>query len=149
MNNSFNDFMDDIRDPDPIVKERLIDDDRTDFEKEIDEAIYLSMQDLREIEDLNNKYEEKIIKEHSDETFRREELFKNLLFTLNKLKKFDKEIKSISDILEPIIESYCNQYFDICYLDDKIYNHIFSVLSKIRTEQSAIDALKNIIIIDQ
>ena len=105
MNNEIND--DNIRPPDDVVSEQLLEDTRSNFEKEIDEALYLSFQDMREKEDLSRKYEEQILKDYNEETFKRKQIFEKFLFDLNKISKIDKEIREIYDIIDPIIESYC------------------------------------------
>ena len=146
MNNSFNDTEDNIRPPDEVKSEQLLEDTRSDFEKEIDEAIYLSIQDLREKQEISRKYEEQILKEYNEESNRRKEIFRDFLLSLNKISRFDKEIREIYEIIEPIIDSYCNQYIEICELDEKTYDKIFELLKKIRNNQSAFNLLKEIII---
>ena len=85
------------------------------------------------------------MKDYADETKRRKEIFKDFLFNLNKIGKFDKEVRDIYDILDPIIESYCGQYIQSCELDGETYDKIFDTLKKIRNNQSALNTLKSII----
>ncbi len=146
MDNSFNDTEDNIRPPDEAKMEQLLEDTRSDFEKEIDEAIYLSYQDIREKQELSRKYEEQILKEYNEESNRRRDIFRDFLLSLNKISRFDKEIREIYEIIDPIIDSYCNQYIEICELDEKTYDKIFGLLKKIRNNQSAFNLLKEIII---
>ena len=65
---------------------------------------------------------------------------------MNKLLRFDKDIKEIYEIIEPIIESYCAQYTEIIELDDVTYEKIFKVLGTIRTNKNNIELLKTILI---
>jgi hypothetical protein len=146
MDTSFNDTQDNIRPPDEVRSEQLLEDTRSDFEKEIDEAIYLSYQDIREKQELSRKYEEQILKEYNEETNRRKDIFRDLLQSLNKISRFDKEIREIYEIIDPIIDSYCSQYIKICELDEKTYNKIFGLLKKIRNNQLVFNLLKEIII---
>lgn len=146
MDNSFNDTEDNIRPPDEVRSEKILEDTRSDFEKEIDEAIYLSCQDIREKQDLSRKYEEQVIQEYNDEVNRRKEKFTKFIFDLNRLIKIDKDIKEIYDIIEPIIDSYCLQHLQLCELDEITHGKIFNLLSKIRTDKSAVEILKTIII---
>lgn len=148
-NDSFNDNDDNIRPPDAVVTEQLLQDTRDDFEKEIDEAIYLSYQDIREKQEFNRKYEEQILQEYNEETSRRKQIFEKLRFDLNKLSKIDKETKEVFDISEPIIEAYCSQYINYFKFDIKTYEKIFNLLSKIRTDKNAVEILKTIIILDE
>ena len=45
---------DNVRPPDESKVDQLLEDTRSDFEKEIDEALYLSLQDMRVKQDLRN-----------------------------------------------------------------------------------------------
>lgn len=146
MDTSFNEIEDNIRPPDEVRSERLLEDTRSDFEKEIDEAIYLSYQDTKNQDEIYRKYEEQILQEYNNEVNRRKEIFTKFIFDLNRLIKIDKDVKEIYDIIEPIIDSYCLQYFQECELDEITYEKIFKLLSKIRTDKSAVEILKTIII---
>ena len=147
MDASFNDFdNEEIRPPDEVKRERLIDDNRCEFQKQMDEALYLSLQEIKQQEEISRQYEEKIIKIYNDEIQKRKETFINLLMDLNKLIKFDKDIKEIYEIIEPIIESYCAHYTEIIELDDVTYEKIFKVLGTIRTNKNNIELLKTILI---
>lgn len=136
---------DNIRPPDKVVREQLMQDNRTDFEKEIDEALYLSMEEYKEQQEHYNKYEEQIIKEHLNITVKRKEIFEVLLLDINRLTKYDKEIKEIFNIIEPIIELYCNSYIENISLDKVTYDKIFNVLSKTRVNKQGLEHLKTII----
>lgn len=137
---------DNIRPPDEVVRETLLEDTRSEFEKQLDEAMYLSMQEMNQQRDINREYEEQLLKEYGTETKRRNELFKDFMFNLIKIGKFDKEIREIYEILDPIIESYCGQCIETCELDEETYDKIFNTLKKIRNNQQALDALKTIIL---
>ena len=137
---------DNIRTPDEIIQDQLIQDTRSDFEKQIDEAIHLSMKDINEQQIYNMKYEEEILQEYLNKTKKRKELFKDLLTNITKLSKYDKEVKNIYEIIEPIIDSYCGQAIENCELDGETYDKIFNVISKIRIDKSIIETLKTIIL---
>ena len=147
MDASFNDFdNEEIRPPDEVKRERLIDDNRCEFQKQMDEALYLSLQEIKQQEEISRQYEEKIIKIYNDEIQKRKETFINLLMDLNKLIKFDKDIKEIYEIIEPIIESYCNQYIEYVELDSITHEKIFKVIKTVRTDKKNIELLKTILI---
>ena len=139
---------DNVRPPDVAVREQLLEDTRSDYEKEIEEAIYLSCQDIREKQDLSKKYEEQLIKDYNEESNKRRQTFEKLLFDLNKVGNFDKEYRVIYDIIEPIIESYCSQYINSCEFDVETYEKIFKLLGKIRTDKTTVEFLKTIILKD-
>lgn len=144
MNNS----EDNIRKPDEVVRETLLEDNRDNYQKQIDEAMYLSMQEMNQEREINHEYEEKILKDYADETNRRVNLFKNFMANITKLCKFDNEVREIYNILDPIIDSYCGQFIETCELDQQTYDKIFDILKKIRNDQQAFDTLKTIILIE-
>lgn len=137
---------DNIRPPDEVVRETLLEDTRSDFEKQMDEAMYLSMQEMNQQREINQQYEQQLLKNYADETKRRIDLFKNFMSNLTRLCGFDKEVREIYNILDPIIESYCGQYIETCELDVETYDKIFDTLKKIRNDQQAFDTLKTIIL---
>lgn len=146
---TFSDNEDNIRPPDAIVSDQLLEDTRSDYEKQIEEALMLSLDEIRDKHNLNRKYEEQLLNEYNEETDKRKKIFEKFLFDLHKVSKIDKEIRDIYDIIEPIIESYCNQYIHICELDVEMYEKIFKLLGKVRTDKVAIETLKTIIVIDE
>jgi hypothetical protein len=137
---------DNIRQPDSVKSEALQEDTRSEYQKQIDEAIYLSSMEYAEKEETNRKYEEEIINMHFKISNERRELFRDLLFDLNKLIRFDKETKEIYEIIEPIIDTYCEQFIERCELDDLTYDKIFKALKGIRTNKKNIENLQNILI---
>lgn len=140
---------DNIRQPDDAFKETLLEDTRSDFEKQLDEALQLSMQEINQQLNINKKYEEQLLKDYYTEIERRTNIFKNFLFNINKVGKFDNKIEEIYNIIDPIIDSYCGQFIDNCKLDKETYNKIFDTLKQIRNDQQAFDILKTIILIEE
>lgn len=137
---------DDVRPPDKVFKERLIQDTRSEFEKQIDETLYKSLQELKIQDEINMTFEEELIKTHTEEYNKRKKIFKEFLFNIDRIGKFDKNVKEIYEIIEPIIDSYCNQIIQFLSFDKDTYNKIFNVLKTIRNNQIAFDTLKTIII---
>lgn len=146
MSKIVNDDEDNIREPDAVVYEQLLEDTRSDFEKQLDEAICLSRQELREKQITNKNFEELLIKEYHDECKKKEQIFEKLLFDLKKISKIDKEVMEVYEIIEPIIDSYCYQRINTCELDYETYKKIFNLLSKIRTDKYAVELLRSEII---
>lgn len=148
MDASFNDYdnFHKIRPPDGVITERLIEDTRSKFQKQIDEAIYLSMQDTINQEKKYQEYEEKILNDHLKESTNRRENFRNLLVDIKKLIKFDEKIKETYEIIEPIIDNYCQKYIETWETDRETYDTIFKTLSSLRTDKKAIELLKNVIV---
>jgi hypothetical protein len=137
---------DNVRAPDNIKKEQLLEDNRSEYEKQEEDARYWSLLEFNEQKELNEKYEEDLIIEHNRIIIERKNLFRGFLFDLNKLTRFDKDMKEIYEIIEPIIDYYCAQYMKQCELDPITYDRIFKVIGNIRTDKNAIELLKNVII---
>lgn len=106
-----------IRPPDKVKKERLIWE-----EEEFEEDILQNMVD----------YEKEIQKYFVEEKMRRKEIFNVLLFKMKKISNYDKEVEEIYNIIEPIIESYCEQVIQYYEVDNLTYECIFSIISSIR-----------------
>lgn len=125
-------YEEDIRPPDQTKRETLLQYNRCDFDKELEEALYQSLQlyhnEVQKYEDL----EKKIIQQHHDEIEKRKNLVRPILFELNRIRKFDTKINNIYEIIEPILDSYCSSAFEECTLDKKTYNTIFNGLTKTR-----------------
>jgi hypothetical protein len=143
---NYSEYNDEIRVPDQVINEQLTKDTRSEFQKQMDEAMYISLQEIKACEDSNKKYETDLIQQYVEETNKRKEIFATFLLDMNKLLKFDKEVREIYEIVEPIIESYCNQYFEICDLDEETYKKIFNLLGKIRVNKVGLEILKTIIL---
>jgi hypothetical protein len=146
MDPSFNDFDNDVRAPDIVKTERLMEDTRSEYEKQMDEALYLSIQDFKKQEEINRKYEEEILNEHVKIINERKELFQGFLFNLNKLIRLDKDVKEIYEIIEPIIDSYCTQSINQCEIDSVTYDRIFKIIGNVRANINTVELLKKIII---
>jgi hypothetical protein len=137
-----------IRPFDPIISEQIID-YSSDYDIEIDEAINISIFEITQQNELNIKYENDIIDSYNKTLNERRENSKSILFQLNKISKFDKQVKEIYDIIEPIIECYCKQNINYCIIDDVTYDKIFNLINKIRTDKKNIQFLKRIILKDE
>ena len=145
-NDNNDDSFNEIRAPDEVIREQLLQDTRCEFQKQMDEAMYLSMQEAIQQDKLFQDYEDQIINDYLKETITRKESFNKLLMDMNKLIKFDKSIKEIYEIIEPIIDNFCQKYIEVWETDDETYEKIFKILSTIRSDKEAIEILKTIII---
>ena len=77
-------------------------------------------------------YEKEIQKYFVEEKMRRKDTFNELLFKMKKISNYDKEVEEIYNIIEPIIESYCEQVIQYYEVDNVSYERIFSIISSIR-----------------
>jgi hypothetical protein len=147
LNDFDEEFTDEIRPPDEVKREQLIENaHRSDFDREMEEALYLSMQEVREEEIKNHKFEEEIINSYLEKQTKRRELFRDLLININKVARFDKDVKEIYEILEPIIEAYCLDYIQFAEVDKETRDKVFQVLSTIRVNKNTLDTLQTIIV---
>ena len=146
MDFSFNDVDNTVRPADKVFKEQLIEDNRSDFEKEVDEALRLSLEEAINLNNVNNNFEKELIQKFEKEKIERKEMFTKFLLDLNRIIRLDKDVKDVYEIIEPIIDGYCNQLIDMCEFDKETYDKIFKVLSTIRTDKKCVDILKTIII---
>jgi len=144
--NYFEDYDEEIRPPDEVIREKLISNDNTFHDKQLEEILYLSIQEALEQEKKYQDYEDKIISYYSNETNLRRDKFSKLLLDLNKVAKFDKTLRDTYEIIEPIIDAYCNHIIETYLVDEETYHCIFKNLNSIRTDKKIIDFLKTIII---
>jgi hypothetical protein len=135
-----------VRAPDNTKKEQLLQDNRSEYEQQEEDARYWSLLEFNEQKELNEKYEEDTINEHKRIIIERRELFRGFLFDLNKLIRFDKDIKEIYEIIEPIIDCYCAQYMNQCEIDTVTHDRIFKVIGNVRTDKNAMELLKKILV---
>jgi hemoglobin-like flavoprotein len=136
----------DIRPPDKVKREKLMSEPIDEYNDEMDEALYQSMQNVILQQKMNEDYEDELINTFTKIQSERSEKFKDLLFDVKRIANFDKNIKEIHEIIEPIIEAYCNQYIEHYNIDKETLERIFKVLSTIRTNKNSIEFLKTIII---
>ena len=150
MDSSFNEIipaLDEIRPPDKVKREQLAqNDDRSDYDREIEEVLYLSMQEAKEEEIKNHKFEEEVINSYLEKQCKRRELFRDLLVKMNKVSRFDKDVKELNEILDPIIEAYCLDYIQFYEVDKETHDKVFQVLGTIRVNKNTLDILKTIIV---
>jgi len=135
-----------IRPPDEVKSETLIEDYtnnyRNNYDKELEEALYQSIQLYENEMKKNEEHEQKIIEQDKQEIQKRKEIVKPILFELNRIKNYDIKICKILEILEPVLELYCGLTIENYVADNETYNYIFNGLKKIRIN---IEFLKSII----
>jgi hypothetical protein len=141
---SFNDDNnnENIRLPDEVKRETLLYDYNNNYDKELEDALYQSIQLYENEMQKNEEFEQKLIILHSEEIKNRREIFKPILFELNRIKNYDNKICKILEIIEPILDLYCRLVIEKYIMDNIKYNYIFNGLKKIRID---IEILKSII----
>ena len=137
-----------IRLPDEVVYETLLEtaDVRSEYDKQIEHAIALSLQQINQQNTVNLEYEKNLLDEYNNETIKRNESARSILFDINKLLKYDKQAREIYEIIEPILNTYCFQCIDNCCMDKITYDKIFNFLKTVRTDKKNIEFLKSVIL---
>jgi hypothetical protein len=134
-----------IRPPDDIIRERLIDynysyNNDYDYDNiELEMAINESIKEQQE-------YEKKRL-EMLEKTRLRVQTFKDVLFKIKKISMIDNKILKLYNIIEPIINSYCECKLDIYECDKDTYDTIFGTLKTIRLTESEYILFNNLFII--
>jgi hypothetical protein len=150
MENSLDNDIDEveIRIPDEVVYEQLLEipDNRSEYDKQIEKAIALSLSQINQQNAIHIEYEKQILDEYNNETIKRNELSRPILFDINRIIKYDKGAGEIYEIIEPILNAYCFQCIDKCYMDKITYDKIFNFLKNVRTDKKNIEFLKSIIL---
>ena len=136
-----------IRIPDSTHQEQLLEDDRSQFQREIDEALNQSMKEMIDYNIKSSDYERHIIDEYNRETNKRKSLLEPILFEINKVSKFDNDIKELYKIINPIIDSYCNMLIDHYEFDELTHNTLFKQISSLRISKLNIKLLESILVI--
>lgn len=159
MNKDYSDSEDEIRAPDDVILERLIDYDNNDY----DNDKYTNEYGQGYNHDYVDEIDDKIINEsillaekNSEDKFQeliqemnnRNEKYSGIILKFKKLANYDKEVKEIFDLIDWIIEHYINMQIDIYEYDENTYNKIFNVklLKQIRLNENEIQLLREIII---
>jgi hypothetical protein len=117
---SFNDDNnnENIRLPDEVKRETLLYDYNNNYDKELEDALYQSIQLYENEMQKNEEFEQKLIILHSEEIKNRREIFKPILFELNRIKNYDNKICKILEIIEPILDLYCRLVIEKYIMDD-------------------------------
>jgi len=91
------------------------------------------------------KYKKKIIKDNEKEIIERKKTFADVIFAMDHLIQFDREIQRAYEIINPIINLYCKEIVQYSELDKKTYEKVFNILSKKNINIKHIEVLKTII----
>jgi hypothetical protein len=137
---------DDIREPDPVIKERLIDnpilynsDDEFNpesiYEKELLDVLELSKKEFNQIEIPKKKRIDKQMK-----------VIDRLKMRINKLTIFDKENTYYYQLILTILEMYLNNYIEVYEANEVEKHEIFRLIRETRISKEELELLENIII---
>lgn len=139
-----------IRLPDQVKRERLVPLEESNvysdscYDYDINKVIQMSLHEWNQQENSYAEFEEQIVYNHIMESEERRKNFKNILFNMSKIINYDKNMREIYEIINPIIENYCNQVFEHFEFDKTTYDRIFQTLRNIRTNKKEWDLLQTI-----
>ncbi len=153
-NNDNND--DDIRNPDPIKKDRLIDNSlqtvksfksfKSLDDNQLNKILELSKNEFNNSQDI---YEKKIIDGLIQESKERSAQFASIKQKLNKILAFDKQNTHIYETILSAIEFYIEGYIIQYKTSKKEFEQIFYVIKTIRLTNEELKHLQNLIVIEE
>jgi hypothetical protein len=155
-NNEYEDTNDNVRDPDPVIRERLVDyGDNNDFsnynyhyqkpdmvedmDEDTDRILKQSLLDFELAEE--QKIKDLIALERAE----RLQKYSNIKKRLQKVQGFDVKNKEIYNTIITIFELYETDFIDTYALDADSYNNVFRLLSTIRLTKEDLELLHELI----
>lgn len=154
INNYINDIDDDnIRPPDPIINEQLLDND---YNYELINQNITNITNTNTTNYIEASYNDELSKalelskrEFKDEEDNRKNEFKSIKLKLNKILLFDRpnifNYELILSIIELYEQCYINEYKSL----NKEFNDIFNVLKTIRLTKEELSSIKKIIVCNE
>lgn len=119
-----------------------------DNNQDLQKILKESIEEYETMKSIYQSYEETLLNKHLQEKNRRLDIFSNFIKELHKLKKIDNNVNTnnVVDIIEKIIESYCEQEIEIYEVDEELYNKIFKYIKSIRNTENIKNILEKIIL---
>ncbi len=152
-----NDNDDNIRAPDPVKMDRLINDDTNDLinpildnntNYELDTVLELSRNEFNNAQEQKEQKDIELIcsqiKEEQDK--QRKNKFDNIKIQLNKIILFDRLNLNYYELVLSIIEMFELGVINDYKTNEKEYTHIFQILKTIRLPTNEIENLKKLIL---
>jgi hypothetical protein len=157
MNQPKNNDDDDVRPPDPIITEQLIDPDEfsfnysnnysnnffNDYEEDIDQILKQSLIDFEEDEEQKMN---KLIMNKKHELI---EKYVSIKKKLQKIQGHDVTNKDTYETIISIIEMYEMEYLNIYSLDENSYNNSFKIIKSIRLTKEELLLLETLIVMNK
>lgn len=138
---------DDIRPPDEVRRERLLDDPRPQDEQDMDEAIYQSIQDLEAINAEQRMLEQQLHESFMLKQQEREKEIEPILNTLIRLAPLDTKTAELLELLSPILYSYSEGLINFFCCSEEVYNTVFNNIRKIRLRPEDHEVLHRVIVL--
>ena len=142
-----NDNNDNIRKPDPIIRDKLIDGP---FELSEDDQLKQVLEfSKNEFNDSQYIYEKKLIEKQLDEKKERSNECISIKQKLNKMLVFDKENAQVYETLLSVIEFYIEGYITQYKMNKEEFDKTFMILKTIRLTNGEFIYLQNLIIMEE
>lgn len=142
-----NDNNDNIRKPDPIIRDKLIDGS---FELSEDDQLKQILEfSKNEFNDSQYIYEKKLIEKQLEETKERSNQSISIKQKLNKMLVFDKENSQVYETLLSVIEFYIEGYITQYKMNKEEFDKTFMILKTIRLTNGEFIYLQNLIIMEE
>ena len=142
-----NDNNDNIRKPDPIIRDKLIDQP---FELSQDDQLKQILEfSKNEFNDSQDIYEKKLMEKQLEETKERSNQSISIKQKLNKMLVFDKENKQVYETILSIIEFYIEGYITQYKMNKEEFDKTFMILKTIRLTNGEFIYLRNLIIMEE
>jgi len=157
MNNNIDINLDEIRQPDPVKRETLIeqfDNFNNMYNNNFDNNIFEDIDDnynqydieFHRVLQLSRDEYEIVAQQTENERRQRVGILLNIKQRLLRVKGFDMDNNKIYEMIISIIEMYEKEKINTLGVDKENYNAIFNVIQLIRFEKDEIELLKDIIV---
>ena len=138
---------DNIRKPDPIIRDKLI--DQPFVLSEDDQLKQILEFSKNEFNDSQDIYEKKLIEKQLEETKERSNQCISIKQKLNKMLVFDKENKQVYETVLSVIECYIEGYITQYKMNKEEFDKTFMILKTIRLTNGEFIYLRNLIIMEE
>ena len=138
---------DNIRKPDPIIRDKLI--DQPFVLSEDDQLKQILEFSKNEFNDSQDIYEKKLIDKQLEETKERSNQCISIKQKLNKMLVFDKENKQVYETILSIIEFYIEGYITQYKMNKEEFDKTFMILKTIRLTNGEFIYLQKLIIMEE
>lgn len=148
MNDLKNNNNHNIRNPDPIKIDKLIDGNIEQLceDSQFYEILELSKNEFNNLQDIHEK---KVIESLIEESKERSIQFTNIKQKLNKMLVFDKKNRDVYENILSIIEFYIEGYITRYKSNSNEFKQIFDILKTIRLTNVELHHLENLIIMEE
>ena len=160
-NNDINDNTDNIRPPDPVINEQLLDYNYNYTYELINQTVNQNITNTTNYDELNydeTNYDESIFDDELNKALElskndfkevedgRKNEFKSIKLKLNKILLFDRPNIFNYELILSIIELYEQNYINEYKSSNKEFNDIFNILKTIRLTKEETSSIKKIIV---